>query len=75
MADHRADRAALDAAILEHLRIGRGHPRHAKPCYDIALKIKQWNPSLEINNRLQVLRKAGRVQWEGSLGEWVLSNA
>ena len=61
--------AALDAAILEHLRIGKGHPKYSRRCGEAARRIHPgWHHAITIANRLQALRRAGKTQYDRSIG-------
>lgn len=68
------DYTALDAAILEHLRIGKGHPMYSRRCREAAMRIYSpgWSGQQIITLRLQALRKAGTIQYDKSTG-WHLA--
>ena len=79
MADHRAAHAALDAAILEHIKTGNNwHPMYAGSCVKIAIHIDSEKPDRVIDRRLQALRKARKIKYVGKLSArkdhgWVLA--
>ena len=69
------DYTALDAAILEHLRIGKGHPKNSRTCQEVAIRTHPgWYHAITIANRLQALRKAGTIQYDRGApkGGWIL---
>ena len=69
------DYTALDAAILEHLRTGKGHPKYSRTCAEAARRIHPgWYHSITIAIRLQALRKAGKIQYDRGApkGGWIL---
>ena len=68
------DYTALDAAILERLRTGKGHPKYSRTCVEAARRIHPgWHHAITMANRLQALRKAGKIQYDKSTG-WHLAN-
>ena len=69
-----ADYTALDAAILERLRTGKGHPKYSRTCVETARRIYSpgWSGQQIITHRLQALRKAGTIQYDRSIG-WHLA--
>ena len=68
------DYADLDTAILERLRTGKGHPKYSRTCVEAARRIHPgWHHAITIANRLQALRKAGKIQYDKSTG-WHLAN-
>ena len=70
------DYTALDAAILEHLRIGKGHPKYSPACREAAMRIYSpgWHHAITIADRLQALRKAGKIQYDRGApkGGWII---
>lgn len=66
MADHRAERAALDLAILEHIRTGgHWHPMYSETCRQATNACCRLIISQIIADRLQALRKAGKIKHVG----------
>lgn len=67
------DYTALDAAILECLRTGKGHPKYSRRCGEAAMRIHPgWHHVITITNRLQALRRAGKTQYDRRIG-WHLA--
>ena len=69
------DYTALDAAILEHIRIGKGHPKNSRTCQEVAIRTHPgwWGFKSVILSRLQALRKAGKIQYD-RCGGWHLTH-
>lgn len=72
----KPDYTALDAAILKHIRSGSPcHPMHAKACREVSQMLwPGWAHHTErIHNRLQALRKAGKIRHRRSAGHgWIV---
>ena len=68
------DYTALDAAILRHLRTGKGHPMYSRRCREAAMRIYSpgWSSQQIITHRLQALRRAGKTQYDRAIG-WHLA--